>query len=624
MLILLATLASAQEAGETPALNAQIFHSSVDGRVGFSLDDTHVAPDRYATARAQLQYVNDPLVYVFEDGERVELLSDLLAVDILASYTFGRARVGIDMPLYLVTAGADLSGGVQAGDLSVDGKYVLLDPAKLPFGLAAVGRLVLPTGGNGAPVGDENFGWELGLAGSQTFGNWTVAANLGHRGVPKVQLENIDWGSQLAFRAGVSRTLGEKAGVSLELAGSSVYTSFFADAASSPVEGMLGGWYRVGPGAVARLGVGTGLTPGIGAPVARVIGSIAFEPMEIRDADKDGIVDKDDACPTAPEDGDGFEDKDGCPDPDNDKDGLADANDKCPNEAEDADTWKDDDGCPDPLTEVTVRAVDKTGLPVPFASVSLGDQNGENGMMLQLAAGTYPFRATAADWVPLADSVQIPKGPPVEIKRVMSPEIKGGTLDLRVTRTDGAPVDASWRPDTAEITQAPGGKSSTKLVPGKHDIHVFAAGYASVSLPVNITLGQTTVLAVVLQPAKVVVTTQKLDILDKVFFDTNKTTIKKVSYPLLDEVAHVLIDHPEILKVRVEGHTDSRGSDSANLKLSDGRARAVQTYLVKAGVAPNRLSAAGFGETRPVDPTENEAAWEKNRRVEFVIESRAE
>jgi outer membrane protein OmpA-like peptidoglycan-associated protein len=66
------------------------------------------------------------------------------------------------------------------------------------------------------------------------------------------------------------------------------------------------------------------------------------------DADGDGIVDTADHCPYEPEDKDGFEDEDGCPDPDNDKDGIVDKNDKCPNEPEDFDQFEDQDGCPDP------------------------------------------------------------------------------------------------------------------------------------------------------------------------------------------------------------------------------------------------------------------------------------
>ena len=74
------------------------------------------------------------------------------------------------------------------------------------------------------------------------------------------------------------------------------------------------------------------------------------------DNDKDGVPDAYDKCPLEPEDRDGFEDDDGCPDPDNDKDQIADANDSCPLEAEDRDGFEDDDGCPDPDN-------DKDGVP---------------------------------------------------------------------------------------------------------------------------------------------------------------------------------------------------------------------------------------------------------------------
>jgi OOP family OmpA-OmpF porin len=66
------------------------------------------------------------------------------------------------------------------------------------------------------------------------------------------------------------------------------------------------------------------------------------------DKDGDGILDNVDKCPSEPEDKDGFEDEDGCPDPDNDKDGILDVADKCPNEPEDKDGFEDEDGCPDP------------------------------------------------------------------------------------------------------------------------------------------------------------------------------------------------------------------------------------------------------------------------------------
>src|SRR5262245_44623536 len=69
---------------------------------------------------------------------------------------------------------------------------------------------------------------------------------------------------------------------------------------------------------------------------------------KVGDRDGDGLLDNVDKCPDKPEDKDGFEDDDGCPDPDNDKDTILDAADKCPLEPEDKDTFEDEDGCPDP------------------------------------------------------------------------------------------------------------------------------------------------------------------------------------------------------------------------------------------------------------------------------------
>lgn len=80
------------------------------------------------------------------------------------------------------------------------------------------------------------------------------------------------------------------------------------------------------------------------------------EPVVDLDPDHDGILGAADKCPTEPEDKDGFQDDDGCPDPDNDNDGILDKDDKCPNEAEDKDGFEDEDGCPDPDN-------DKDGIP---------------------------------------------------------------------------------------------------------------------------------------------------------------------------------------------------------------------------------------------------------------------
>lgn len=120
--------------------------------------------------------------------------------------------------------------------------------------------------------------------------------------------------------------------------------------------------------------------------------------------------------------------------------------------------------------------------------------------------------------------------------------------------------------------------------------------------------------------ARVKVTEKKLELNEKVYFDTGKTTIKPTSLPLLDEVAQVLVANPQVKKVLVEGHTDNTGKAALNTQLSDGRAKAVRDYLVKKGVAAERLDAKGFGPTRPVADNKTAKGRETNRRVEFMIE----
>uniref|UniRef100_UPI001CCF63C4 immunoglobulin-like domain-containing protein n=1 Tax=Hyalangium gracile TaxID=394092 RepID=UPI001CCF63C4 len=110
----------------------------------------------------------------------------------------------------------------------------------------------------------------------------------------------------------------------------------------------------------------------------------------------------------------------------------------------------------------------------------------------------------------------------------------------------------------------------------------------------------------------------RIEIKETVHFDYNKATIQPRSYPLLNQVAQVLVEHPEILSVTIEGHTDNRGTDSYNQSLSQRRAESVREYLAKRGVARERMVARGFGESRPVQPNTSEEGRAANRRVDFI------
>jgi OmpA-OmpF porin, OOP family len=216
---------------------------------------------------------------------------------------------------------------------------------------------------------------------------------------------------------------------------------------------------------------------------------------EVKDLDRDGILDSQDQCVVDPEDKDNYLDNDGCPDLDNDLDGVLDTADQCPNDPEDPDGFNDTDGCPDNDND------DDTVV----------DVNDE------------------------------------------CPNKKGEVAN------NGCPK----KYEGVEITDT------------------------------QIRINQT------------------------IHFAYNKATIKSDSFPILNTVAQVLKDYPDI-SVSVEGHTDSRGNDKFNKKLSDKRAKAVMDYLVKAGIGKSRLRSTGWGEEKPIDSNLTEEGRAANRRVEFV------
>jgi OOP family OmpA-OmpF porin len=105
-------------------------------------------------------------------------------------------------------------------------------------------------------------------------------------------------------------------------------------------------------------------------------------------------------------------------------------------------------------------------------------------------------------------------------------------------------------------------------------------------------------------------------IVEGLLFDTNKSTIKPESKQGLDELAEVLKKNPE-MKLEIQGHTDSTGSLELNTRLSKERAQAVKDYLIREGIAADRLEANGYGPSRPADTNATAEGRAQNRRVEL-------
>ncbi|MDI7268750.1 MAG: OmpA family protein [Myxococcota bacterium] len=107
---------------------------------------------------------------------------------------------------------------------------------------------------------------------------------------------------------------------------------------------------------------------------------------------------------------------------------------------------------------------------------------------------------------------------------------------------------------------------------------------------------------VVVEPRGVVVTATALAVNEKIYFETDSPEILSASFGILNAVAATLNDTPQIRLVEVQGHADGRNTDIYNLRLTLDRANSVVQYLVRQGVDPGRLIAAGYGERCPLDP----------------------
>ncbi len=121
------------------------------------------------------------------------------------------------------------------------------------------------------------------------------------------------------------------------------------------------------------------------------------------------------------------------------------------------------------------------------------------------------------------------------------------------------------------------------------------------------------------EPPKARMNEDVIDLSETVQFDEDSANLIARSKELLDDVARELTEHPEALKVQIEGHADSSAGAKHNMKLSKERVEAVKAYLVDKGINAKRLTTKAFGETKPLSDNKTEEGRAKNRRVEFRI-----
>jgi outer membrane protein OmpA-like peptidoglycan-associated protein len=119
---------------------------------------------------------------------------------------------------------------------------------------------------------------------------------------------------------------------------------------------------------------------------------------------------------------------------------------------------------------------------------------------------------------------------------------------------------------------------------------------------------------IVLTPIEVGLTVR----LKNIYFDFDKTTLKSESFVELNKVVDFLKRNSNV-SIEISGHTDSKGSDTYNLNLSQGRSQSVVDYIIGQGIDSSRLKAQGYGESKPYDTNDTEEGRANNRRVEFTV-----
>lgn len=357
--LLLATLFLAAAPAQAEVnFNVQAFRPSPHINDMWTIRTNDAADHLKWRAGMMLNFSSNPLVYDMAGGEDGVVTSQLTA-DLMGSISLWKyLSLGLDIPLFLYN-GSDPTGAVgptdvsafSMGDIALYPKFIFLDSKEYGFGVGLSLPLTFPTAQGGNFTGDAGVTLTPTLILDMYVDGWKLALNTGYRLRKDQQLSILKVEDEFHLGGGLLAPLWQENLYAIgEINSYTNASSFYSDANTNRVEGDLGMRYVTDGGLTFGLGGGGAFTQGYGSVGYRVFGEVAYWPKYTPpdDTDGDGITDDVDKCPTQAEDADGFQDKDGCPDPDDDNDGILDADDKCPRKAEDKDKFQDEDGCPDP------------------------------------------------------------------------------------------------------------------------------------------------------------------------------------------------------------------------------------------------------------------------------------
>jgi outer membrane protein OmpA-like peptidoglycan-associated protein len=525
------------------------------------------------------EYAYRPLVLYADNGNSrlSSVVSDqLFAHASLALGLWQDLALSLDLPIALLTSGdSPAAGGLSfaspsgaaLGDLRLAARYRFAGEASSAFQLSLAGALWLPSGDRQKFAGDGAVRGIPSLVANGELGGFVYAATVGIALRGQRQFSDTTLGSQFAFGAAAGVLLVDrKLQLGPELYGTTVLQDPFARDDSN-FEAIFGAKYRASDW-VFGAAAGPGLSRGIGTPALRAIASIAWAPLaeqpEPADRDHDGILDGVDACPDAPGISSDRADRHGCPD--GDRDGVFDRDDACVTVPGVRTSDPLTNGCP----KVVAADRDRDGVPdtedaCPDLKGVKSDNPKQNGCPSDRDGdGVYDSEDACVDLPGL---------------RTEDPQ------------SNGCPGDSDGDGIRDDRDACPREKGKEDADPAKNGC-----------------------------PALVRVTGGEIVILQQVQFKTGSDLILPASDALLEEVASVLREHPEITLLEIQGHTDSRGNPGYNKALSQRRAQSVLKWLSTRGkLAASRFSARGFGQEQPIADNETDQGRQQNRRVQFKI-----
>ncbi len=561
------------------------------------------------------EYANAALVRYEEvagrDPVRTNIVDHIVALNINGGVAFHeRFRLDVAVPVFFTSwdGGNSRSRGAAFGDLRLSAMVAIIRPdeEEQGFGLGVVGQLDLPTGAQKQFLGLRTVGGGGQLAASYAYNGFTATGTAGVHFYPKLDdLDNLVGADVLNFGIGVGYLVHETTGIHLETQISPALVKNREALTGSPVELVASVRHRRPNGLNLVFGGAAGLTRGAGAARFRLFAGLGYgliaEPPP-KDRDLDGILDVDDACPEDPETFNDYNDADGCPDQLANVDLLVVYDGKPIAGAEMEVTYGEEDKLERMKSRETPRRKEdlKPGLMVDAKATSGACLAGDAGTTLEEGDNELTIQLRPA---------------------------RGGKVIYELVDPDGKPVQgavATWRTDAEGCADpegynlGPDGQFEHPIGAGEHTVFIDAPGYRIYRETAAIQPGDVYVIRTEMKPTKVQIDKKQIKILEKVYFETAKADIKPQSFDLLDEVADTILAN-EIGRVRVEGHTDSRGSDSYNLDLSQRRADSVRAYLTAKGVPANQLIAVGYGETQPIASNNSESGRAQNRRVVFTL-----